>query len=208
MELNKIKTKIQPFNFSRKYDFLPQIAIDGKDLEVVYSAKILGVTFSSSMKWDEHVNELVSKARHKLWFIHRLKKMGASRQNLVEMYKLFVRQSLEFASPLWSNALTQQNINKIERIQAQVTDLILGPNKFSYMERLRELDLSDLQRRRNVLANNICKKMIKDDRFKFLFPQRQSGTRSKKKYIEPLCKTNRMKHSAIPYFIQMLNNDC
>ena len=121
---------------------------------------------------------------------------------------LFVRQSLEFASPLWSNALTQQNINKIERIQAQVTDLILGPNKFSYMERLRELDLSDLQRRRYVLAKNFCKKMIKDDRFKFLFPQRQSGTRSKKKYIEPLCKTNRMKHSAIPYFIQMLNNDC
>ena len=59
------------------------------------------------------------------------------------MYKLFVRQSLEFAVPLWSSVLSQQNKTKIERIQAQVTDLILGPNQLSYTERLRELQLCE-----------------------------------------------------------------
>ena len=166
------------------------------------------MTLSSSLKWDEHIQDLVSKARHKVWFIKRLKKMGASQQNLVEMYKLFVRQSLEFAAPLCSSALTQNNKQKIERIQAQVTDLILGPNQLSYRERLRELDLVDLEGQRLKLTKNFCSKMIKDDRFKFLFPTRHTGTRSKKKYIEPQCKTNRMKFSSIPSFIQMLNNEC
>ena len=29
MQLNKTKTRIQPFNFSRKYDFLPEINVEG-----------------------------------------------------------------------------------------------------------------------------------------------------------------------------------
>ena len=207
MQLNKTKTKIQPFNCSRKFDFLPELNVDGQNLEVVYSTNILGVIFSSSLKWDEHVDELVKKSRQKVWFIQRLKRVGASQKNLVEMYKLFVRQSLEFAAPLWANALTQNNKHKIERIQAQVTDLILGPNQLSYSERLRELDLSDLEERRLKLSKKFCSKMIKDDCFKFLFPQRRTKTRSKRKYIEPQCKTNRMKLSAIPSFIQMLNNE-
>ena len=105
-----------------KLDFLPELNVDGQNLEVVYSTNILGVIFSSSLKWDEHVDELVNRARHKVWFIQRLKRVGASQKNLVEMYKLFVRQSLEFAAQLWANALTQNNKHKIERIQAQVTD--------------------------------------------------------------------------------------
>ena len=133
--------------------------------------------------------------------------MGASKTNLIEMYKLFVHQSLEFAAPLWSTGLTQHNKNKIERIQAQVTDLIIGPNQLSYPERLRELDLCDLEGRRQKLTKNFCYKMIKDDRFKFLFPKKQSVTRSRRKYIEPICKTSRFKSSAIPSFIAMLNND-
>ena len=181
--------------------------MDGQNLEVVYSTKILGVTFTSSLKWDEHVDDLVSKARQKVWFIQRLKRIGASQKNLVEMYKLFVRQSLEFAAPLWSNALTQNNKHKLERIQAQVTDLILGPNQLTYNERLRELDLSDLEGRRLKLTKNFCSKMVKDDRFKFLFPKRRTKTRSKNKYIEPQCKTNRMKSSSIPTFIRLLNNE-
>ena len=163
--------------------------------------------FKSSLKWDQHIEDLVMRARQKVWFIQRLKKIGASRQNLVEMYKLFVRQALEFAAPLWSGALTQQNKNKIERIQAQVTDLILGPNQLSYTERLRELHLCDLDGRRQTLSKNFCMKMIKDDRFKFLFPQRQTTTRSKKKYIEPQYKTNRLKFSSIPSFIRILNDE-
>ena len=208
MQLNRTKTKIQPFNFSKKYDFLPEIKVEGQNLEVVYTTKILGVTFSSSMKWDQHIDDLVARARQKVWFIQRLKKIGASRENLVEMYKLFVRQALEFAAPLWSSNLTQQNKNKIERIQAQVSDLILGPNQLSYIERLRELNLCELESRRQKLSKTFCMKMIKDDRYKFLFPQRQTSTRSKKKFIEPQCKTNRLKFSAIPSFIRMLNGEC
>ena len=48
-------------------------------------------------------------------------------------------------------------------------------------------------------------KMMKDDRFQYLFPQNQNNTHNKGKYSTPLCKTRRMKLSAIPKFIEFGN---
>ena len=47
MKVNTKKTKIIPFNFSRKYDFIPKYNIDGQELDVVYEAKLLGVMIRS-----------------------------------------------------------------------------------------------------------------------------------------------------------------
>ena len=40
------KTKIMDFNFSKKYDFFLKMVLGGKQLEVVRSAKLLGI-----IKW-------------------------------------------------------------------------------------------------------------------------------------------------------------
>ena len=125
---------------------------------------------------------------------------------LVELYKLFVRQGLEFAAPLWTFGLTQRNKADIERIQSNVTNLILGRNSLTYSERLRELQLTTLDSRRLSLARSCSDKMIKDARFSYLFPMKQvTSTRSREKYVTPLCLTNRLKNSAIPRFIEYQN---
>ena len=112
----------------------------------------------------------------------------------------------EFAVPLWTGALTMANKHKIERIQANATDLILGPNKLAYPERLRELQMSDLETRRSSLDMKFCKKFSNDPRIKSLFPTKPyTGTRSKGKFIETKCKTKRFYSSAIPTFIRLLN---
>ena len=51
MKVNTKKTKIIPFNFSRKYDFIPKYNIDGQELDVVYEAKLLGVMIRSDCQW-------------------------------------------------------------------------------------------------------------------------------------------------------------
>ena len=94
MSLNSKKTKIQPFNFSRKFDFLPQVSVKNEPLEVVYSTRLLGVIFNSNCKWDDHVDFIVQKAKQKSWTLRRLKSQGASIQTLIELYKLFIRQVL------------------------------------------------------------------------------------------------------------------
>ena len=43
MKVNIKKTKIIPFNFSKKYDFQPKIYYDGNELDVEYKSKLLGV---------------------------------------------------------------------------------------------------------------------------------------------------------------------
>ena len=51
MKINAKKTKIMPFNFTKKYDFIPNFSIDGKHLDVVYEAKYIGVIIQSDCKW-------------------------------------------------------------------------------------------------------------------------------------------------------------
>ena len=151
---------------------MPQIQVEEQTLDVVYSTRLLVVIFTSDMKWDEHIDSMVAKARKKLWFLRRLKGFGASRNNLVELYKLFIRLTLEFAAPLWSGALTLKNKQKLNRIQSNVTNLIIGPNNFNSEERDSLLRLQDLERRRLCLTEKFCKKMVEDDRFKHLFPRK------------------------------------
>ena len=51
MKINQEKTKIMPFNFTNKFDFVPQLKIDDRQLEVVYSYKLLRVVIQSDCKW-------------------------------------------------------------------------------------------------------------------------------------------------------------
>ena len=159
------------------------------------------------MRWDDHINEITNKAKQKTWFLRRLKKFGASEGKLLELYKLFVRSGIEFASPLWSNALTKSNLNQLERIQARITDLIIGPNDLSYNDRLQRLNIVKLEDRLKMNSARFSDKMIRDPRFQFLFPRSSNtmNTRNKNVYVETFCKTNRMYYSAIPSFIRAQN---
>ena len=85
------------------------------------------------------------------------------------------RSGIEFASPLWSNALTKSNLNQLELIQARITDLIIGPNDLSYNDRLQRLNIVKLEDRLKMNSARFSDKMIRDPRFQFLFP-RSSNT--------------------------------
>ena len=117
MEINSSKTKIQPFNFSRRYDFVPELEIGGEQLEVVYSSRLLGVQRTSDCRWNDHVANLIQKANVKMWYLRRLKNLGASESTLKEVYVLFIRQTLEFVAPLWTSSLSKQNIDSLEKFQ-------------------------------------------------------------------------------------------
>ena len=69
LKINREKTKVMAFNFSRKFDFMPKLFIDNEQLEVVTSTKLLGVKISSDLKWNLHTEYLVKKAKKKLWYL-------------------------------------------------------------------------------------------------------------------------------------------
>jgi hypothetical protein len=47
MRLNLAKSKVIPFNVTRKFDFIPSFSIDGSNLDVVYETNLLGLTITS-----------------------------------------------------------------------------------------------------------------------------------------------------------------
>ena len=206
MQINSKKTKIMPFNFSRKYDFIPSYQINGQELEVIYETKLLGIMIQSDCKWSSNTRYITKKAKSKLWFLRRLKYLGASDQTLIDLFKLHVRSTLEIAVPLWSGAITKKEINSIERVQKISTKFLLGNRYISYDQALNILELETLETRRDEICFKFAKKCAKNSKFKHWFPKISSvETRSKQIYIKPSGKTKRYLTSSIPHLTNILN---
>ena len=199
----------QMFNFSKTYDFIPELSVEQRQLEVVYCTKLLGITITSDCKWDSLVTDLVRKANKKMWFLIRLKTLGASTDTLVTVFKLFIRQGLEIAAPLWTSALNKGQIAQLESVQCKVTSIILGPFPPPRSQNRRELlNLPPMQDHRLSLTKKFAIKMSQDSKFSYLFPKRdQSKTRNKQPYVTPICLTKRFQTSSIPSFIDILNKE-
>ena len=101
MKLNLDKTKIISFNFTRNFQFEPELSLDGKKLDVVNETKLLGLVVTSNCRWESNTKQVVAKGNARLWFLRRLKLLGASQDTLIDIYKLFCRSTLEFSAPVW-----------------------------------------------------------------------------------------------------------
>ena len=111
---------------AKKFDFHPDLSIEGVKLEVVKKMKLLGVIISSDLRWDENTDHITKKAFSRLWLLRRLKKLGASQQALLDIYAKNVRSVLEYAAVVWHSSLTSKNTIQIERVQKAAFAIILG----------------------------------------------------------------------------------
>ena len=145
------------------------------------------------------------KGNCRLWFLRRLKTLGASLETLVDIYKLFCRSILEFGAPVWSGALTKQNQQNIERVQRNALRIIFGASFTSYEDCLEKISVDTLQQRRGKLCLNFAENCLKNEKFRHWFPT-GVGTRSGTHYFDTEAKTGRFKNSAIPYLTRLLNN--
>ena len=66
IKLNHKNTKLMLFNPCKSRDFLPIIELDGHELEVVETTKLLGVVLTSDLKWSANTDYIVQRAYKKL----------------------------------------------------------------------------------------------------------------------------------------------
>ena len=99
MVVNENKCKVMIFNNARNYDATPQLTLSDTGvgcLEVVETFKLLGVIIRSDLRWCDNTNYyLCKKGFSRLWLIRRLKVLGASKSETLDVYIKQVRSILE-----------------------------------------------------------------------------------------------------------------
>ena len=208
MKLNLEKTVVMLFNPCKKYDFEPTLKIDNKVLSVVESSKLLGVHLMSNLSWELNTKSIVQKCHSRMWMLKRLKKLGASENDLLDVYFKQIRSVAEYAAPVWHPSLTGLETAKIERIQKTALHIILGSKYNSYSSALKTLDVSKLTDRRKQLCLKFALKCEKSPKFSKWFKLNSRVTKTRKKaskYVDVFSNSARFDKSPINYLTQLLN---
>ena len=118
MKINYGKTKLMVFNPGHSRDFLPRFTFNNDELDVVDEFKLLGVIIRSDLSWEQNTDYIVKRANKKLWSLRRLKNLGATTYDLVDVYiNKQVRSLLEFSAEVWHPSLRNEDRLKIERVK-------------------------------------------------------------------------------------------
>ena len=125
MVLKEKKSKSMIFNFSRKLQFTTNLKIKGETLEVVDEAKLLGTIISNDLKWNKNTDKLVKNANKRMKMLHVAAKFINNNQDLVYLYKTFVRSVLEVSAVVWHSSLSKINSSDLERVQKSALKVIL-----------------------------------------------------------------------------------
>ena len=141
MSLNPRKCKkILVYFLKKNPDFSPLI-VDVQFIDLVKSAKLLGVVFSCDIRWDDHVTYIVKKSLKRLYMLGILKRARADSKIHVTVYVTCVRPILEYCAQVWHYNIPEYLSKDIERIQLRARKRI-NPS-LSYNDVLAAFNISN-----------------------------------------------------------------
>ena len=76
VQLNANKCKELRISFAKEQRVFDPVIMEGKEVELVTSAKLLGLTIANDLTWNDHVTEITKKATKRLYFLTQLKRVG------------------------------------------------------------------------------------------------------------------------------------
>jgi hypothetical protein len=209
MKINIDKTNYMVFTRSQS-DFVTRLNINNIKIEQVPTVKIVGVWLQSNLKWDKNTRELIKKAYSRMSMITKLKYVGVGTDELIDIYKLYIRSIVEYCSVVWHSSLTEELSSKLEMIQKTCLRVILGDSYESYRAALDTCNLKNLFERREERCLSFASKCLKHPAHSKLFPINKNNLnnkhKSREKYVLNFGKTKTYKNSAVPYLQRRLNN--
>ena len=105
-----------------------RLSVLGKELTPVHVVKDLGVTFDSSLTFQEHIVKTVSSCFSSLAQINRVKYVF-DRSTLITIINTLVFSKLFYCSSVWSSAAAT-NLLKLQAVQNFAARIICGSRKF------------------------------------------------------------------------------
>lgn len=200
MQLNADKCKELVIDFKKNPHNFSPLVVNGKELPVIDSAKVLGVTLSRDLKWNNHVSECIKKVNKRLYFIVLLKRAKVPRDDIVNFYCTTIRSVLEYCAPVFHHALPAYLNEDLERIQKRVLSII-SPD-MSYQDCLDSLGLSSLEERRNDLCRKLFDSIATNPEHKLhhLLPSKNEPSyklRRQRTFNLPRSNTDRFRRSFV-----------
>ena len=127
---------------------------------------------------------------------------------LLSVYQLRIRSTLEFASPVFHSSLTKDQSKRIEMVQKRA--IILGRNYNNYESAFTTLNQERHCTRREECCLNFAIKCSKSSRHRSIFPCNENfreNMRFVKKFKEFFSRTSRHYNSSLPYMRRLLNKN-
>ena len=142
--------------------------------------KALGVRFFSNLDMEAQVRHIVKTMRARYWMLQNLKSNGFTTAELVQVYKTMLRPIVEYGCPVYHSSLTDEQDERLERLQDHALKCIFGPEKSA--RTLRGMaEIGTLRDRREEIVKIFALKCSNDLAFDHWFPRREAvrNTRNK-----------------------------
>jgi hypothetical protein len=173
-------------------------------IDRVHSYKLLGLHVNDTLKWNDHVISICSKAASRLHFLKITKRASMSTDDLIHYYESVIRPVIEYAAcPVWNSSLTKGQTRQLESIQRRAIKIIFGNDATQIAHALTTLPT--LAERRDKLSRQFFSGILSSNSclFHLLPDQRDTNVTSKlryaKNYSPPFARTERFKKSSIIY---------
>ena len=121
---NADKTTQQTFS-NRKNPVVPSLNFGGQPISLAREHKHLGLTFSSDLKFKQHVNETLLKFNRALSPLYQIASHIPRRQ-LLQVYNMYVQPHLDYCSAVYDGNLTKFDNRRLEKAQNRAARLITG----------------------------------------------------------------------------------
>lgn len=203
--------KCNVLTISRKNNTIPtSYKLHGHTLKTVESAKYLGCTFTSDLRWNDHVNNICNKANRTIGFLKRNLNIGSTtvKQNA---YKALVRPLVEYASPVW-DPYHQTEIDRIEMVQRRAARYVTNShnNRSSVNQMLEHLEWKSLEQRRKDARLTMMYKITNEKvaipkEGRLIPPKRLSRNMHDKSFQIPSAASDYRKYSFFPRTIRDWN---
>ena len=153
--------KCQVIHVSRKHHVVEnKYYLHGQRLESVKEAKYLGVTITSDMRWNTHIDNITNKANQTLGFLKRNLRVSSPTIKATA-YKTLVRPLLEYSSTVW-DPHTRENVNKVEAVQRRAARYCANnyQKTAGVSAMIRQLNWTSLENRRTIARLAMMYKIV------------------------------------------------
>ena len=210
MQINAAKTNYMIFTRTQT-SFATRLKIKESPIAQVHEAKVVGVWLTSNMKWEKNTTELAKKAYARMGILTKLKYVGVSTEDLLDIFVLQIRSILEYCTVVWHSRLTAEQITTLERVQRICLKVILGDSYIDYGAALEMCNLSTLHRRRQDRCLAFAKKSLKHPLHRRMFPLNKNNSNdehiSREMYEVNYASTETYRMSAVPFLQRLLNSE-